>query len=186
MIQRKKDVLLRNNGIKNRLSMAVTLLVEAICALTSFLLACLLMLNYYYNCSTTDCEVHKIFGIVYSFDFDFVFPLTSGIHFPYMFILFFECAYLFFTAVVSFGLFRALRVPLTRAVFESMEFGLTILIVFELGIYFIDPNWWTAHVTSFLYPLTIITNENLLIVALASLAFLSGIMHLSKRTCANN
>jgi hypothetical protein len=146
---------------------ALRLTAAGICSFGSFILACLLSLNYYYNCSHADCaSVHAALAPFYAFDFEYVFPATRMIHFPYIVVLFVECVYLYFIAIGSFVIFRMTQVHAWSSILDGLGFGFLILVVFETGIYFIDPGWWGVHVTNFIfYPLSLLTNESLFAIS---------------------
>jgi len=150
-----------------KLRLVLRIVASGICLFSSFVLSCLLLLNYYYNCSVADCiTVHRILTPAYSFTVEFIFPLTKMISLPYMVILFVECVYFFSFSAISFAIFRATKVSMIKALSDGFKFACVILVIFETGIYFIDQGWWNVQVTSFIfYPLSLITNQDLLIIS---------------------
>jgi len=53
------------------------------------------------------------------------------------------------------------------ALWDTFEFGCFVLIIYEIGIIFLDPDWWTLQFTSLGgYPFSDVSNEDVMIISL--------------------
>lgn len=150
-------------SIIRKFSKTIALACFSVCL---FFLVCLILLNYYYNCSEAVCAtIHSVLSPVYLLDFALVFRVLDLFPAPYSVFLFVQCAYLFLLLLGSFAVLR-LRRGVGHALFDSFQLGLFSLALYESGIFFLDSGWWNVHVTVFGgYPVSEITNENLFLLA---------------------
>ncbi len=67
----------------------------------------------------------------------------------------------------------ALRLPgkgFLLSLVDSIEFATSLVVLFEVGLYFVDPDWWYVHFSNFgTYPILLITNETLATISAAIL-----------------
>jgi hypothetical protein len=79
------------------------------------------------------------------------------------------------TVAVLWVLTVASFFAVNKSMAASSAFGFGILAAYELGIYFLDPGWWTARFSNFKYSyLPWVTNEDVFLLA-SSLFVLSAI-----------
>jgi hypothetical protein len=140
-----------------------------------FFLFCLVGLDYYQNCSELDCAaVHAYLHFFDVFDFAVVFPIFKFFPMPITLRLFVPCVFLFSVMLLSFFGLRALEKGSFVAFMDSFQLALGMILLFEIGLYFLDPDWWLVHfsnITSF--PFSVVTNEDIAITAAALLFVLT-------------
>lgn len=143
----------------------------AVCVgLGVFTLVCLMLLDYDENCSIRDCAaVHHALASVYSFDYSYLVPIINSMPIPITLTLFVPCLALFTLILWSMVVLRSSGGFFT-AILESFQVLVFAIILFEIGLYYLDPDWWTVHATNLsLYPFTVITNEMTFDIALGLL-----------------
>ena len=75
--------------------------------------------------------------------------------------------------LVSFFGLRVPRKGSLVALVESIELALTIVILFEAGLYFLDPGWWQIHFSNLdSFPFSLITNEDIAAAAVLALSLI--------------
>lgn len=145
---------------------------------STFFLVCLILLNYYFNCSGASCgPIRFALSPIYVLDFAYVFPILNYFPAPYSFFLFVQCFYLFLIVIGSFAILRT-KYDTLRGILDSFEFGSLFVLFFEIGIFFLNSSWWNVHITAFGGNLfSSITNEELFIIA-SSLLAISAVLQL--------
>ncbi len=145
-------------------------------ALGSFLLACLILLDYDENCSVTDCAaVHHVLGAVSSFDYSYIVPVIDSLPIPLTLRLFIPCLTLFVLVLWSIVVLRSTQ-GFGKAIFDSSQVGFLTIILFETGLYFFDRTWWNMHVTNLsFYPFTLVTNK--IVFSLVFVLFIVGLCY---------
>ncbi len=119
-------------------------------------------------------------GWVYSFDYSYIISVVNSLPIPITLTLFIPCLTLFVLVLWSVVVLRSSQ-GFGKSLVDSLQVRLLVVIVFETGLYFFDPTWWSVHVTNLnLYPFTLLTNEIvfssalvLLVVGLSYRAFYS-------------
>jgi hypothetical protein len=144
---------------------------------SSSLLALLLLANYGWNCAP-DCNATG------SWLRTWVFPTVTGTFYAALRdsrlgpLLGFNAfagtvAVLWILTVASFF-------AVNKSAVASAAFGFGVLAAYELGVYFLDPEWWTARFSNFQYSyLPWVTNEDVFL--LASLLFVLSAIFLTRR-----
>lgn len=134
---------------------------------SAFYLFCLIALDYDQNCSPYDCAVvHSWLVLIKNFDFSVVFPIINLFPIPLTLRLFGPTVVLFVTMLVAFFELRLNQRRLVRALEDTIELALLILILFEIGIYYLDPDWWQVHFSNLnSFPFNSITNEDVAVIA---------------------
>ena len=143
----------------------------ALPAVAGFFLFCLIALDYYQNCAASDCAaVHSALDFFHTFDFAVIFPIVNLLPIPLTLRLFVPCFVLYATMVLSVF---ALRLPgkgFLLSLVDSIEFATSLVVLFEVGLYFVNPDWWYVHFSNFgTYPILLITNETLATISAAIL-----------------
>lgn len=140
-----------------------------------FFLFSLVMLDYYQNCAATDClAVHLALGFFHNLAFTAIFPVINLFPIPLTLRLFLPSLVLFFLMLASFLLLRIESRDLSVALVDTLELALVMVVLFEVGLYFLDPYWWLVHFSNInSFPFSLITNEE---IGLASAVFLSMIV----------
>ncbi len=138
---------------------------------SGFYFLCLIALDYDQNCTPWDCAaVHSSLIFFHNFDFSVVFPIINLFPIPLTLRLFVPTLVLFATMLVAFFELRLSRRRIYGALEDAIELALTIVVLFEIGIYYIDPDWWQVHFSNLSsYPFSSITNEDIAISAAAIL-----------------
>lgn len=147
-------------------------IVSVIClALGAFFLACLFLLDYDENCWVGDCAaVHHSLAAVYFFDYSYLVPIINALPIPITLTLFIPCLTLIVLVLWSVVVLRS-GGGLYGAIFDSLQVGLLIAVLFETGLYLVNPAWWQVHATNLnLYPFTMVTNQLVFTSAVALFA----------------
>lgn len=149
----------------------------AVFAASAFFLFCLVMLDYYQNCSMENCAtVHYFLWPFHLFDFAVIFPIIDLFQLPITLRLSIPCLVLFSIFLVSFFALRIHTGALTSLI-ETLLFGLFIVILFESGIYFLAPDWWNIHFSNVsFFPLSIISNYDVFLGSVPTLIIVLSAM----------
>ncbi len=134
---------------------------------SSLLLALLVLLDYYENCSMYNCaEVHHLLGWAYVFDYAYLVPTINSLSIPITLRLIVPCLALFAMALVSVFILK-LQNRVGKALFATFRVALIAILLFEGGLYYFSPDWWTIHFSNFSqYPFSIVTNEVIFYISL--------------------
>ena len=148
----------------------------ALFVVSSFFLICLIALDYYQNCAATDCAVvHASLAFFYELDFASVIPLINLLPIPLTLRLFVPSFILFSLMLISIFYLIFVRNGVKSALIACIELTLSVEILFEAGLYFLDPGWWSVHFSNLSsFPFSAITNENLAIAAGSLLLIVLG------------
>ncbi len=133
----------------------------AIFLLSSFLFFCLVMLNYYENCSITNCaKVHAYLGWFDWFDYKYIIPSIKWIPIPLPLGLIIPCSFLFGLMLLPIIWLRISH-GARQALLEGYFSGLLVILMYESGIRFLAPDWWRSQFSNIAEgtPFVSVTNE---------------------------
>lgn len=132
-------------------------------ATAGFFLFSLVMLDYYQNCAPTDClAVHSALGFFHSLAFAAIFPVINLFPIPLTLRLFVPSLALFSLMLTSFFGLKFKTRGLPSAFADTLELALSMVILFEAGLYFLDPYWWLIHFSNLnSFPFSSITNQEI-------------------------
>lgn len=152
-------------------------------ATAGFFLFSLVMLDYYQNCAPTDClAVQSALRIFHNLAFVAIFPVINLFPIPLTLRLFVPCLILFFLMLVSFYGLRLETGGWSRAFADTVELALTMVVLFETGLYFLDPYWWSVHFSNLsTFPFSSITNEGIAAVSLVCLISMFSLRHTMRK-----
>jgi hypothetical protein len=145
-------------------------------ATASFFLLCLINLDYYQNCSASDCAVvHSSLGFFYKLDFAALIPVVNRLPIPLMLRLLVPSLFLFSLMLFSFFMLMLYHNGLAFALMDTVELAFLVTILFEVGLYFLNPLWWQVHFSNLsTFPFSVVTNEDVAAIAGAALLITFG------------
>lgn len=143
---------------------------------SAYFLLCLVGLDYYQNCSETNClAVRAAFGVFHNFDFAVVFPIIKYFPMPITLRLFIPCAFLYVLMLFSYFALRFPTKGVVGAFTDLVQLAVLIIFLFEVGLYFLDPDWWLIHFSNIeTFPFSVVTNQEIAEASLALLLAITG------------
>jgi hypothetical protein len=119
------------------------------------------MLSYYENCSITNCaKVHSYLGWFDWFDYKHVITSIKWIPIPLTLGLIVPCMFLFGILLFCVVLLR-IGHGIKQAHLGGYFTGLFVILLYESGIHFMAPDWWTSQFSNLVAGtfLVSVTNE---------------------------